>query len=187
MEFNLRMIGMALGLPYEFLLLYFGGGNFASSKASLLQAYKTIETWQAWLESEFLLPVTIWRIAKAVADRELDPAPVDADGVSELGRWEWQRPGVEWIDPQNAIQTEMQEVRIGASDMYAVCARRGRDAEETARKNARYLKMLDRVGVEEGIDPARLHNIQIPGQTPAVVEKPEVIDVEDDKGDKPNE
>jgi capsid protein len=178
MEFNLRMIGMALGLPYEFLLLYFGGGNFASSKASLLQAYKTIETWQAWLESEFLLPVTIWRIAKAVADRELDPAPVDADGVSELGRWEWQRPGVEWIDPQNAIQTEMQEVRIGASDMYAVCARRGRDAEETARKNARYLKMLDRVGIEEGIDPARLHNIQIPGQTPAVAE-PEDVEPED--------
>jgi capsid protein len=149
-------------------LLYFGGGNFASSKASLLQAYKTIETWQAWLESEFLLPVTIWRIAKAVADRELDPAPVDADGVSELGRWEWQRPGVEWIDPQNAIQTEMQEVRIGASDMYAVCARRGRDAEETARKKARYFKMLERVGLEEGVDPARLHDIQIPGQTPTI-------------------
>ena len=167
MEFNLRMVGMALGLPYEFLLLYFGGGNFASSKASLLQAYKTIETWQAWVECEFLRPVTAWRIMRAIKDRELPPAPV-VNGISEWAKWEWQRPGVEWIDPQNAIQTEMQEVRIGATSMFDVCARRGRDAEETARANARYLKMLDRVGLEEGVDPARLHNIQIPGQTPAV-------------------
>jgi capsid protein len=167
-ELNLRLVGMALGLPYEFLLMYFGGGSFSSSKASLLQAYKTIETWQEWVESEYLMPVIAWRIDRAIRDRELPPAPVDARGVSEFAKWEWQRPGVEWIDPQNAIQTEMQEVRIGASDMYAVCARRGRDAEETARANARYLKMLDRIGAEEGIDPARLHAIQIPGQTPTV-------------------
>lgn len=165
-ELNLRLVGMALGLPYEFLLLYFGGGNFASSKASLLQAYKTIETWQAWLETSYIFPAVSWRVSKAIRDRELPPAPVDARGVSEWSKWEWQRPGVEWIDPQNAIQTEMQEVRIGASDMYAVCARRGRDAEETARANARYLKMLERVATEEGVDQAALHNIQIPGQTP---------------------
>jgi len=41
--------------------------------------------------------------------------------------------------------------------------------------------MLDRVGKEEGVDPARLHNIQIPGQTPtaaAPVPKPETDDDE---------
>jgi hypothetical protein len=70
MEFNLRMVGMALGLPYEFLLLYFGGGNFASSKASLLQAYKTIETWQAWVECEFLRPVTAFPEIRYAAARE---------------------------------------------------------------------------------------------------------------------
>ena len=182
MEFNLRMLGMALGLPYEFLLLYFGGGNFASAKASLLQAYKTIEGWQNWTDEEFIHPVVSWRIAKAIRDRELPPAPVDKYGVSEFARWEWQRPGVEWIDPQNAIQTEMQEVRMGASDMYAVCGRRGRDAEDTARNNARYLKMLERVGAEEGVDPARLHAIQIPGQTPTITGKPT-----EDKQEKPDE
>jgi lambda family phage portal protein len=179
-ELNLRLVGMALGLPYEFLLLYFGGGSFASSKASLLQAYKTIESWQSWLDAAYLKKVIPWRIAKAIRDRELPPAPV-VNGKSQFAMWEWQRPGVEWIDPQNAIQTEMQEVRIGASDMQAVCARRGRDPEKTARNNARYLKMLDRVGKEEGVDPARLHNIQIPGQTPtaaAPVPKPETDDDE---------
>jgi capsid protein len=184
MEFNLRMVGMALGLPYEFLLLYFGGGNFASSKASLLQAYKTIETWQAWIETEFLLPVIAWRIMRAIKDRELPPAPV-VNGVSEWAKWEWQRPGVEWIDPQNAIQTEMQEVRMGARDMYAVCARRGGDAEKVARANARYLKMLERVGAEEGVEPARLHNIQIPGQTPAVTtERKDDGKTEEDESDE---
>jgi capsid protein len=187
MELNLRMFGMAVGLPYEFLLMYFGGGSFSSSKSSLLQAYKTIDTWQEWLDCDYLLPVTQWRIAKAITDRELPPAPVDSDGVSEFGKWEWQRPGVEWIDPQNAIQNDMQEVRIGATSMYKVCGKRGADAEETARDNARYLIMLDKVGKEFGVDPARLHNIQIPGQTPAVADKPKAIDTEDDKGDKPNE
>jgi capsid protein len=129
------------------------------------------------------MPVISWRVAKAIRDRELPPAPV-VNGKSEFAKWEWQRPGVEWIDPQNAIQTEMQEVRIGASDMFAVCSRRGRDAENTARNNARYLKMLDRVGAEEGVDPARLHNIQIPGQTPAVSEPAKD---DDGKAEKPNE
>ena len=71
---------------------------------------------------------------------------------------------------------------MGASDMYAVCGRRGRDAEDTARNNARYLKMLERVGAEEGVDPARLHAIQIPGQTPTITGKPT-----EDKQEKPDE
>lgn len=179
-ELNLRLVGMALGLPYEFLLLYFGGGNFASSKASLLQAYKTIQGWQSWLDAKYIRPVVAWRIAKAIRDRELPPAPVDANGKSQFGKWEWQVPGVEWIDPQNAIQTEMQEVRIGANTMYRVCGRRGLDARDTAVANARYLKMLDEVGKAEGVDPARLHNIQIPGQTPAVAQPdPQKTDKED--------
>ena len=179
-ELNLRLLGMALGLPYEFLLLYFGGGSFASSKASLLQAYKTIEGWQSWIETQYILPVTVWRINRAIAQRELPPAPVDVYGVSELGKWEWQRPGMEWIDPQNAIQTEMQEVRIGASSMYRVCSRRGSDAEQLLRENARYIKALDRIAAEEGIDPARLHAIQIPGQTPTPTE---AVKTEEEKPD----
>lgn len=165
-ELNLRLVGMALRIPYEFLLCYFGGSNFASSKTALLQTYRTVLSWQSWTARRFILPVVSWRVAKAIAERELPPAPVDADGVSEWARWEWQLPSTDWIDPQNMVQSEMQEVRIGAISMWDVCARRGRDAEDVARLNARYLKMLARVAAENGVDPAALHNIQIPGQTP---------------------
>jgi hypothetical protein len=39
------------------------------------------------------------------------------------------------------------------------------------------------VGVEEGVDPARLHNIQIPGQTPAVTETEKEPDDKDENPD----
>ena len=181
-ELNLRLVGMALGIPYEFLLMYFGGGSFSSSKASLLQAYKTIEGWQEWVEFSYIIPVTQYRINKAIKDRELPPAPVDKYGVSEWKKWEWQRPSVDWIDPQNAIQTEMQEVRMGATTMYEVCSKRGHCAEEVARSNARYLKMIDRIASEEGVSANRLHDIQIPGQTPLAPEENPKEDA--DKKDK---
>ena len=180
-ELNLRLIGMALGLPYEFLLMYFGGSSFSSSKTALLQAYKTIEEWQEWIETDYIKPVTAWRIAKAIKDRELPPAPVDKRGVSEWAKWEWQRPGVEWIDPVGAIMGEMQEVRIGATTMYDVCAKRGKDAEEVLRQNARYLKAVERIAKEEGVSAQQLHSIQIPGQTP-LTDKPV-----EDKSDKPED
>ncbi len=168
---QLRLISMALGLPYEFLLMYFGGSTFASSKASLLQAYKTIESWQSWLWETAIYPLVAWRIAKAVADGELSAAPVDKYGRSEWDRWEWQRPATQWVDPQSAVQTEMQEVSIGAGTLGRVCASRGIDLEETLEARAKELKLVRDIAAKHGVNPMELSSIQIPGSTNPVTTK----------------
>ena len=45
-------------------------------------------------------------------------------------------------------------------------ARRGGDPETNLRAKARWLKLVDQIAKEEGVDPAKLYNVQIPGQTP---------------------
>ena len=165
-EINLRLVGMATGLPYEFLLCYFGGSNFASSRAALSQAHKTIETYQDWLWEEAIYPLLCWRIARAVAEHELPEAPVDEDGLSEMFKLEWQRPALDWLDPQSAVQAEMQQVRMGATSMPRVCAAHGVDAEEILRESADYLLLVKKVAAEKGIPPDALHNITISGQPP---------------------
>lgn len=171
-ELNLRLVGMALRLPYEFLLQYYGGGTFASSKAALLQVQKTVEGWQDWLEDEVIRPVIAWRVARAVADRELTPAPVDARGRSEWDRWTWQRPAMMWLDPQAAVQAEMQEIRIGVKTLNQAAAERGLDLEETLRERAREISLCRSIEAENGLPPGSLSDIQIPGQTPAPAPAP---------------
>ena len=163
-ELNLRLVGMALRLPYEFLLMYFGGGTFAASKAALEQVHVTLSGWQDWLEEKALRPLVAWRIAKAVADGELPAAPVDETGRSEWDRWEWQRPAMLWLDPQAAIQTEMQEVRMGVRPLSSVAAVRGNDLEETLRLRARELKLAAEIEKEYGLAAGSLSLVQIPGQ-----------------------
>lgn len=172
-ELNLRLVGMALRVPYEFLVCYFSGGNFSSSRAALMQAYKTFATWQRWLWKSIVRPVAQWRLAMAIRDRELPPAPVDpSTGVSEFGRVEWQRPAVEWIDPQAAINAEIQELRMGATTMARICAERGMDAEENLRDNAAYLRLVADVAREYRVAPSALFDASIPGQTPQAPQTP---------------
>ena len=172
-EINLRLIGMALRLPYEFLLQYFGGGTFASSKAALEQVHMTVSAWQDWLEDSLIKPVMAWRVARAIADREIPPAPVDAQGRSEWDKWEWQRPAMMWLDPQAAIQAEMQEIRIGVKTLTAAAAERGLDLEETLRQRAAELRLAAEIESAYGLAAGSLSNIEIPGQTPTPQPQPE--------------
>jgi capsid protein len=165
-ELNLRLIGMAVRLPYEFLLQYFGGGTFASSKAALEQVHVTVAAWQDWIEDALIRPVIAWRVAEAIRRKELSPAPVDSRGRSEWDRWQWQRPAVMWLDPQAAIQAEMQEIRMGVGTLTAAAAERGLDLEETFRQRAAEMRMAADIEEEYGLGAGSLSDIQIPGQTP---------------------
>ena len=184
-QLQLQLVCMALRLPYEFVLAYWSNGNFASSKACLLQARKTIHSWQAWLWRSAIAPILQWRVALAVADGEIAPAPVDARGRSEWDRWAWQLPAEDWVDPQDATQSEMQQVRMGVASMDDVCASHGVDAEEVARANARYLQMVRRVAAEYGVSPQELHDIQISGQAPVAPAGQQADDGRGEEGGEP--
>lgn len=137
-----RIIGAALGLPYEFVLLDFSQGSFSSSRAALLQTYRTFNNWQYWLINGFLQPVWNWRIAKAINDGQLPPAPVDpTTGISEWYKVQWQTPEFGWVDPQNEAQGHIMTINAGAGTISEWCRKRGRDAEDVLSEKTRDIEM----------------------------------------------
>ena len=120
-----------------------------------------------------IAPVDMPAEIASIPQKELPPAPVDARGRSEWDRWTWQRPAMMWLDPQAAVQAEMQEIRIGVKTLNQAAAERGLDLEETLRERAREISLCRSIEAENGLQPGSLSDIQIPGQTPAPAPAPE--------------
>ena len=144
----LRLIGAALGLPYEFVLLDFSQGSFSSSRAALLQTYRTFESWQQWLEFCFLQPTWNWVIAKAIKSGALRPAPVDSRGVSEWYKVQWQAPEFGWVDPQNETQAHILKIGAGAESLTQWALKDGKDAEEMLTEKGRDIATAARIAGE---------------------------------------
>ena len=167
----LRMIGAALGLPYEFVLLDFSQGSFSSSRAALMQTYRTFENWQQWMITQFLQPVWNWRIAKAIKAGDLPMAPPGPNGVSEWYKVQWQTPEYEWIDPQSEAQARTIEIASGVSSITQWARKKGYDAEDIlAEKGADIQRAADIAATINAVTPGAnitwkdLITLGIPGQ-----------------------
>lgn len=55
-----RIMGAAAGMPYEIISKDFSQTNYSSARAALLEAYRTIQSYQIWLVSALCRP--IWRL-----------------------------------------------------------------------------------------------------------------------------
>ena len=163
-RWNVQQIGMAIGLPYEFLLLFFGNSTYSSSKATLVQAHASIKRRQDALIEHILRPLWLWRIAMAVADGDLPPPPECPEtGLPDYDHVSWRRPPFDWIDVSDAIDVEIKEVRAGFRTRSECCAKRGLDFEDVLRKSASEMAAIRRVAAEYGVDPANLSNTVLPG------------------------
>ena len=163
-RWNVQQIGMAIGLPYEFLLLFFGNSTYSSSKATLVQAHASIKRRQDALIEHILRPLWLWRIAMAVADGDLPPPPFCPEtGLPDYDHVSWRRPPFDWIDVSDAIDVEIKEVRAGFRTRAECCAKRGLDFEDVLRKSAAEQAAIRRVAAEYGVDPADLSNTVLPG------------------------
>jgi capsid protein len=128
-ELLIRMIGVAVSLPYEFLFLDFSKGSYSSSRAGLIQAYRTFRAEQQWLTSRKMQRLWNWRIAKAVKAGEISRPPV-VNGVSEWYKVEWSYPEFAWVDPQSEAQSKMLEYNMGATTLTDICQQKGKDYDD---------------------------------------------------------
>lgn len=139
-ELLLRIIGSALCLPYEFLLLDFKGGSFSASRAALMTTYRTFAMWQEWLVASMLQRVWNWRIAKAIKAGELPPAPIDERGRSEWWRVTWMTPRYDWLDPKSEAASNKIDVEMGVESVGRIAHRKQSDVEDVMRdKRADYM------------------------------------------------
>lgn len=145
---TLRMIGSALGIPYEFLMLDFSTGSFASQRVALLQTHRRFSSYQNWLVNRFLQRVWNWRIAKAIKAGQLPQAPVDSRGISEWYKVDWIFPEFGWTDPHREAQGQLMEYRMSTNTLSMMAKAKGRDPGDMLREKAGDIALADKVAKE---------------------------------------
>lgn len=165
MQMQLGFCAAALDFPYEFFTLDFSKCDFSRFKGVLLWVNKTCRPWRSWINESMNQRLWNWRIAKAIKAGDLPPAPVDARGISEWFKVEWQAPEELWVDRQESNQADMLAIQMGLDTATRAAKRRGFDLDEIRRERAEEIKTTNDIAKEYNIDAGQLEKLQIPGQT----------------------
>lgn len=143
-----QVIGAALRIPGEFLMMHFDA-SFSASQVALVSAYNTFEGWEEWLKNAFLQRVWNWRIAKAIKDGELPPAPVDYRGVSEWYKVRWVGPRRNWIDPVKQANADRANYNMGVESLAEIARRNtGMDIDDLLEAKSRDIISAIRISKE---------------------------------------
>ena len=136
LKHELQAISAAMGLPYEFLMLIFTEGSFSSNRAALVHARQTFLSMHRWVIDTFMNRLYNWRIAKAIKDGDLPPAPVDDRGVSQWFRKDWSLPYFGWVDPDKEASGNIRNVSAGFMSIKSVIKERGGDRDDVFAEKA---------------------------------------------------
>jgi len=124
MEFAARVVSAGIGLPYDIVMHIYNSSYTASRAARCdLKAF----VMERWLHrgKVFCQPVRNWRIAKAIKEGVLPPAPVDkATGISEWWKCDWSLPTFEQIDRVKDSNGDKAEWGMGQLSMGDMAQRR---------------------------------------------------------------
>ena len=121
----MREISMSLDIPSEVLMMNLGEASFSGGRGIMMLAYNTWRIWRYWLVNEAIQPWWNWRIAKAIKEQDIPPAPVDEAGVSEWYKVNWQPPEETWLDPRGEAAANKAEVELGTNSVARICLGRG--------------------------------------------------------------
>lgn len=132
----LRHIGVGLNLPYELLMKDFSKTNFASARASLMEAWRHFMTRRQWLGDYWARRVyTLW-LEEAVNKGLVDATDFYANKTAWT-RCRWIGPGRGWIDPIKENKASIIRMENNLSTLEEECAMQGLDWEEVLDQRAR--------------------------------------------------
>jgi capsid protein len=117
----------AVGLSWEWVRKIFST-SYIAGQASILSTQPTIERFQEAIESQKKRREWNWRIAKAMNDGDLPPAPTYKRGgvnVSEWFRCEWNWPPMLSLDRGKDNNADSQEWRNATASLTEQCRRKG--------------------------------------------------------------
>lgn len=165
MQMQAGLAAAGINYPYEFYTYDFSKCDFSRMRAVVGLINRSSEIWRTWL-AESLDKLYVWRVAMAIRDKEIPPAPVGKDGKSEWNLVDWQAPEDITIDRQAEIQADTLEFQMRQNTMSSIARRRGKDYSDVLRQQARDWKLEEKIADEEDVPPELMHpKAQIPGQT----------------------
>lgn len=145
-ETMLRIIGGALGIPYELLAKDFSKTNYSSARASLLEGRRMFMQWRTWFADKFCQPILELVLEEAYL-RGRFTCPDFYKYKSELCRVQWLGGGWGWVDPVKEIKASTSAIEGNLSTLAEEAANQGRDWEEILEQRATEQSKLDELGL----------------------------------------
>lgn len=143
----LRMIGMALQMPYELLVKDFSKTNYSSARAALLEGRRMFTTWRSWFSRRFCQPIYDLVLEEAYL-RGLFDAPDFYRYRSEYTRALWIGGGWGWVDPVKEVEASRMAIDYGLSTLAEEAAGQGRDWEELLEQRSREEQKIKNLGLD---------------------------------------
>lgn len=116
----IRQIGMAIGIPYEVLVMHYQS-SYSAARGALLMAWRFFMGWRDWLATNLCqLVYELW-LADEVAEGRIAAAGFFADDVVRHA-WcgaQWVGDGPGSIDPTKEVEAAEKRVALGISTLQA--------------------------------------------------------------------
>lgn len=116
----MRQIGMAVGIPYEVLVMHYQS-SYSAARGALLMAWRFFMSWRDWLATELCQPVYELWLADEVAEGRIEAPGFFADPVVRAA-WcsaTWVGDGPGSIDPTKDVAAAEARVTLGTSTRQA--------------------------------------------------------------------
>ncbi len=132
----LRHIGAGLNMPYELLMKDFSKTNYASARASLMEAWRHFMTRRQWLGDYWARRVYVLWLEEAVNKGIIEAPNFYAQKIAWT-RCKWIGPGRGWIDPVKEAKASIMRMENNISTLEDECAIQGLDWEEVLEQRER--------------------------------------------------
>ncbi len=151
LEWQCKTIGMALGLPWEFVLMVFTEGSYSAQRTALLHGLHKFIQWHSDTAQYMCQRIWNWRIAKAMKEGDVAKAPL-VNGVSQWYRVEWSLPNMGWVDPEAAAKAQIESWRFGKTSLKRIANSEGSDRTDILAEKGEDIK--DAVAQAQAINKA---------------------------------
>lgn len=116
----MRQIGMAIGIPYEVLVMHYQS-SYSAARGALLMAWRFFMGWRDWLATSMCQPVYELWLADEIAAGTIKAPGFFADDVVRHA-WcgaQWVGDGPGSIDPTKEVAAAKERVALGISTLQA--------------------------------------------------------------------
>ncbi|MCP4528945.1 MAG: phage portal protein [Aestuariibacter sp.] len=114
MEAQARHIAAGTGFPYEIVMHIYTSGSYTANRAARLDFAKALMSRWSWRNKVLNQRVYNWKIAQAVNQGILPPAPVnESNGLSQWNKCSWSLPHFPHIDEGKEVVADIKQWGCG--------------------------------------------------------------------------
>ena len=116
----LRQIGMAIGIPFEVLVMHYQS-SYSAARGALLMAWRFFMGWRDWLATNLCQPIYELWLAEEVAEGRISAPGFFANEIVRAA-WcgtQWVGDGPGSIDPGKEVSAARDRVALGISTLQA--------------------------------------------------------------------